>query len=1261
MVASSDPPWLAFVPPTFTLHRVDLAEPAVDITIADTVTMFLDVAGFTPLTAALEAHGSAGLEELQNLLNSFFGRVDRTIKSWGGTVVRYEGDAVVAMFDRQPRLEGALGAAGQILDIADDMAAVETLAGLQGIRAKIGIASGPLRSLLLEHGDRRGIVVAGLALDAAVDAEHHATPGDVIASQTVWPGLPDMETELIEPGTTQAQHRRLALPDPRPTPRDVDTDPRVGAEQVVDPRTVLDDIVIERVTRGLATTDFRVVGSLFVGLDDIDHLTDLIPATRTMSRIVLDAGGAVLSVASGDKGHKALISVGAPAAIDEIEARVLTIADALLNEPSLKLRIGATTATNLAGKLGGSVRADYTLLGNGVNMAARLMGLAEPGSALVDEVTAAAVDGQFGFSPPMDLDVKGRATPLRVRAYTPGDIAAPISLGAAHSPFVNRFDELDQLRQLSDEAVAGRGSACNVVGSAGVGKTRLIREFVDQGGNATYFLSLPRHRRSAGTDKLAPLFRWLLGLSDDERPTSSTIDRLLDIAGWDRSREQYLRVLVDTARSDTPDGAPASNDSELLRSMAVDLVRRRATESPVTLVIDGADGLQGLALAVVEDIARAAPDLPLLLVLIGRNPVDSPSDSSIDLGDLGSDDAITLASSLGEADPSALIDQVGGNPLAIELAQGSGADDLRLTALIGARIESSGEQVATWVREAAVFGEHLPLASVAEVAGTVPSELFASGLLRTDISGEWARFESDLTREVAYASLTGTRRKVLHHAAGSVLEARLDRDDPVTPAMVADHFSQTDDADRQQVSFRRAGTAAAAAFDLEDAVWWFEQLAPLLHGGEQREVALSLGGWLTTLGEWSRAEHWFEQAMAADEPEVRAFAGLAGIRQAQGRHDEALELLASAEQEARVRGDLEGLAQILIRKSDVTWGDRTPEEIEALIAEMRELAPRVGGELLIRAEHAEATIKWRLQQNSDDARTILRRAIGRAEQLGDRVLLCELHNDLAGTFYVEDRLEEALEALGASRRHARAVGYKRAEATDLANEAAMLIKLGASRQGLRMCRDAALLQVGLGSGRFAAMNLNLAATVYAAVGEDAAAKSLLEALEGIISGQYEGIAEIFMRHHLGRSFLRSGELDRAMAEVRAVDDLAHRLGYHDMDEDQAALEARIVAMTDPIEARRVLDRRIPEPTAVSLYEAWRLDPRQAEPARQALAEAFERTPTARLARRLRAIAPPGPANPREDPDDEVVDHRTFLELAARIKVSLARLRVSPAG
>ena len=64
-----------------------------------TAALFVDISGFTTLTEALAVHGSTGLEQLRTLLNSYFAPLSNIVRGLGGSIVRFEGDAVTAVFD----------------------------------------------------------------------------------------------------------------------------------------------------------------------------------------------------------------------------------------------------------------------------------------------------------------------------------------------------------------------------------------------------------------------------------------------------------------------------------------------------------------------------------------------------------------------------------------------------------------------------------------------------------------------------------------------------------------------------------------------------------------------------------------------------------------------------------------------------------------------------------------------------------------------------------------------------------------------------------------------------------------------------------------------------------------------------------------------------------------------------------------------------------------------------------------------------------
>ena len=205
---------------------------------------------------------------------------------------------------------------------------------------------------------------------------------------------------------------------------------------------------------------------------------------------VLDYGGTVNKM-TGD-GVMALF--GAPVALEHAPQRAIRSALAIHREmtrlsnrlksesgiPPIKLRIGINTGPVVVGSLGNDLRVEFTAMGDTVNLASRMEGLAEPGTTYVTEEIFKVTEGLFRFEALGEKQVKGKEE--LVKAYrvittstrkTRFDVSAERGL----TPFVGRERELELLLDGFERAKAGRGQAFSIMGEAGVGKSRLLYEF----------------------------------------------------------------------------------------------------------------------------------------------------------------------------------------------------------------------------------------------------------------------------------------------------------------------------------------------------------------------------------------------------------------------------------------------------------------------------------------------------------------------------------------------------------------------------------------------------------------------------------------------------------------------------------------------------------------------------------------------------------------------------------------------------------------
>jgi class 3 adenylate cyclase/tetratricopeptide (TPR) repeat protein len=186
---------------------------------------------------------------------------------------------------------------------------------------------------------------------------------------------------------------------------------------------------------------------------------------------------------------------GAPIALEDAPQRSIRSALAIHREmarfsdrikqerkgiPSLKMRIGIHTGPVVVGTLGNDLRVEFKAVGDTVNLASRMEGLAEPGTTYVSEETFKLTEGLFRFEALGEREVKGKQEPVEVyRVIAPSTRRTRFDVSAERglTPFVGRERELGLLLNGFERAKEGRGQAFSIMAEAGVGKSRLLYEF----------------------------------------------------------------------------------------------------------------------------------------------------------------------------------------------------------------------------------------------------------------------------------------------------------------------------------------------------------------------------------------------------------------------------------------------------------------------------------------------------------------------------------------------------------------------------------------------------------------------------------------------------------------------------------------------------------------------------------------------------------------------------------------------------------------
>ena len=152
----------------------------------------------------------------------------------------------------------------------------------------------------------------------------------------------------------------------------------------------------------------------------------------------------------------------------------------LRDAPPIRMRIGIHTGPVVVGTLGNDLRVEFKAVGDTVNMASRVEGLAQPGTTVVTAATYALTEGFFRFEALAPCRIKGMTGPVQTyRVIAPSSRRTRFDVSAERglTPFVGRRSELELMLDSFERIKAGRGQAFSIISEAGLGKSRLLYEF----------------------------------------------------------------------------------------------------------------------------------------------------------------------------------------------------------------------------------------------------------------------------------------------------------------------------------------------------------------------------------------------------------------------------------------------------------------------------------------------------------------------------------------------------------------------------------------------------------------------------------------------------------------------------------------------------------------------------------------------------------------------------------------------------------------
>ncbi len=456
--------------------------------------LFADVSGFTPLTDALtKSLGTKrGAEELTKQLNAVYDALIGQVDRWHGSVIGFSGDAITCWFDdaNQPGL-GALRAttcAVAMQDAMQQFAAVPIPDGTTVmLSVKTSCATGKVRRFVVGDPNVHLLdAIAGETLQRMAHGEHAANKGENLIDEATANLLSD--NAILGEWRTEDSERFAVLQGLRnPFPPDPWPECPPLSETIL--RQWIIPEVYARLDNGLGDflTELRPCMALFLRFSGIDYDQDE-DAPRKLAEYCLWIqsilgvyDGLLVDITIGDKGSYIYCAFGAPLAHEDDAWRAVSTGLELSNPPFDFLdpvQIGISMGTMRTGACGSETRRTYAVLGNEVNLAARLMANCQPGTVLCSRRVEVAARNRFEWEELLPIRVKGKSQPVQIARPL-----RPISGGTRFQEYkgkmIGREQELHSLHALINP-IFDEGTRAQLIylhGEAGMGKSRLIYEF----------------------------------------------------------------------------------------------------------------------------------------------------------------------------------------------------------------------------------------------------------------------------------------------------------------------------------------------------------------------------------------------------------------------------------------------------------------------------------------------------------------------------------------------------------------------------------------------------------------------------------------------------------------------------------------------------------------------------------------------------------------------------------------------------------------
>lgn len=594
---------------------------------------------------------------------------------------------------------------------------------------------------------------------------------------------------------------------------------------------------------------------------------------------------------------------GAPIALEDAPQRALWSAQSIHREIAafcdqnkkiapFQMRIGINTGPVVVGTLGNDLRVEFKAVGDTVNLASRMENLAEPGTTYVTEKTFRLTRNLFRYKPLGRKTVKGKKGSIPVYQVQSArqDIYRP-RLGSErmiYSAMVGRDSELNRVELQLMKVINGEGSIVNIIGEAGIGKSRLVAELKRREGmqrvTQVEGRAISMGRNLSFHPFIDMLKQWAhIRKDDDELTKFDKLQTAIRSVCPEEVNEivPFLATLMGIKLSgryaQRVKGIEGEALQKLIRKNTRALFNRAAEKTPLVMIIEDLHWADASSIELLESLFRLAETQRILFINVFRPKYAQTGERiiknirekrslyyvEITLEPLNEKIGETLIANMLNVSPGhhaifgQIVRRASGNPFFIEEVVRSlideGAVVLRngkfevtekidtiaiphtIHDVLMARIDRLEEKTRDLVKVASVIGRNFFYRILSEATSQIQDiDERLSYLKDTQLIRERQRmeeleylFKHALAQEATYQSILPSTRKELHLKVADSIEKVFSEKLHEFYGMLAYHYSRAENLDKAENALIKAGEEALKSSASNEALNYYQEALAL--------------------------------------------------------------------------------------------------------------------------------------------------------------------------------------------------------------------------------------------------------------------------------------------------------------------------------------------------------------------------------------------------------------------------------------------------